>query len=92
MKCDRRQPSCGVALRVERYPVPGLGNPQNAPVVVDAIRRAVAFTRDSQAAAIVTNPINKAVLKAGGFGHRAMQVSCNFIRTASRRTRHDAGL
>ena len=50
-------------------PVPGLGNPQNAPVVVDAIRRAVALTRDGQAAAIVTNPINKAVLKAAGFGH-----------------------
>ena len=38
-------------------------------MVVDAIRRAVAFTRDGQAAAIVTNPINKAVLKAAGFGH-----------------------
>ena len=50
-------------------PVPGTGDPQNAPVVVDAIRRAVALARDGQAAAIVTNPINKAVLKAGGFGH-----------------------
>ena len=50
-------------------PVPGSGDPQNAPMVVDAIRRAVALTRDGQAAAIVTNPINKAILKAAGFGH-----------------------
>lgn len=53
----------------EAFPVPGTGNPKNGALVVDAIRRAVALARSGLAAAVVTNPINKAVLNAAGFPH-----------------------
>ena len=46
---------------------PGRPDPANAEVVREAIARAVALTRSGEAAAVVTNPINKAVLYAGGF-------------------------
>jgi len=44
---------------------PGRPDPANAPVVVEAIRRAVALTQAGEAAAVVTNPINKKALKHG---------------------------
>ena len=58
-----------VPLKWESVPVPGTGDPKNGALVVDAIRRAVALARDGRAAAVVTNPINKAVLNAAGFPH-----------------------
>lgn len=48
---------------------PGRADPANGPAVVAAIERAVALTRDGRAGGIVTNPINKAVLKQAGFRH-----------------------
>ena len=45
------------------------GNPRNAPIIIDSIRKAAAWVRDGSAAAMVTNPINKAVLQEAGFPH-----------------------
>lgn len=50
-------------------PAPGTADPQNTPVVIESIRRAVALAREGKASAVVTNPINKAVLKAAGFSY-----------------------
>lgn len=50
-------------------PVPGKGDPRNAAVVIDSIRLAASMAQDGRAAAMVTNPINKAVLMEAGFTH-----------------------
>lgn len=50
-------------------PVPGTADPRNGVVVIEAIRTAANWARSGKAAAIVTNPVNKAVLKAAGFTH-----------------------
>jgi 4-hydroxythreonine-4-phosphate dehydrogenase len=49
--------------------IPGTPDRRNAPAVIDAIEQAVAFARAGRAAAVVTNPISKAVLYAAGFAH-----------------------
>lgn len=54
-------------LAWDSHPKPGSGDPKNAPIVIESIRRAVALTREGRASAVVTNPINKAVLKAAGY-------------------------
>jgi 4-hydroxythreonine-4-phosphate dehydrogenase len=69
--------SCGLfasALPVLPCPLaapaaPARPDPANAPAVIQSIRQAVALVQDGQAAAVVTNPINKAVLLAAGFRH-----------------------
>ena len=48
---------------------PGHPDPRNAPAVIAAIERAVAFAQAGRAGAVVTNPISKAVLYAAGFPH-----------------------
>ncbi len=48
---------------------PGRPDPANAAAVLAAIERAVGLTRAGRAGGVVTNPINKAVLKAAGFRH-----------------------
>ena len=48
---------------------PGRPDPANAGAVLGSIRRAVALARAGQAAAVVTNPIQKKVLIDAGFGH-----------------------
>ncbi len=45
---------------------PGVLDSANAPPVLESIRRAVAFCESGEAAAIVTNPIHKAILKKSG--------------------------
>src|SRR5215213_9991010 len=53
---------------VTRTPVaPGVPEPRHAATVSDAIRRAVDDVKKGVAAAIVTNPIHKATMTAGGF-------------------------
>ena len=47
----------------------GSPDPLNAPAVIEAIDSAVALARSGEAAAVVTNPINKAVLYQCGFDH-----------------------
>ncbi len=62
------------ALPVLSRPLPGRAtpgepDPANAPLVLRAIEEAVEFTIAGRAAAITTNPINKAVLYEAGFRH-----------------------
>lgn len=49
--------------------IPGQPDVANTRPVIESIERAVAFVRNGQAAAVVTNPISKKVLHAGGFSH-----------------------
>jgi len=46
---------------------PGRPDPANTPSVRRSIERAVALARSGEAAAVVTNPINKQVMYQGGF-------------------------
>jgi 4-hydroxythreonine-4-phosphate dehydrogenase len=48
---------------------PGRPDPSDAPLVIGAIDAAVAQVRSGQAAAVVTNPINKDALYRAGFRH-----------------------
>ncbi len=52
-----------------RKPRPGTLDKANAPAVIGAIETAVAHALDGQAAAVVTNPIQKSVLYEAGFAH-----------------------
>jgi len=52
--------------RVER--VPGKPDPRNSAAVIEAIETAVRMCMTGEAAAVVTAPINKAVLMQSGFG------------------------
>src|SRR5690349_9674347 len=47
----------------------GKPDPSNAPAIIEAIRPAVEQTRAGKAAAVVTNPIAKALLYRAGFKH-----------------------
>jgi 4-hydroxythreonine-4-phosphate dehydrogenase len=49
--------------------MPGRADPANAPATLAAIERAVLLAQSGAAAAVVTNPIGKAVLYASGFRH-----------------------
>jgi 4-hydroxythreonine-4-phosphate dehydrogenase len=49
--------------------VPGRPDSANAPAVLDSIREAVGLALAGSVAAVVTNPIHKAVLMAAGFRH-----------------------
>ena len=48
---------------------PGTPDAANAPAVIAAIEQAVADVAAGEAAAVVTNPIAKSVLKSAGFAH-----------------------
>ena len=48
-------------------PVPGRPSEANAPAVIGAVGRAAAMARDGEAAALVTNPVQKSTLYAAGF-------------------------
>ena len=48
---------------------PGRPDPASAAGTIESIDRAVAATREGEAAAVVTNPIAKSVLYAAGFRH-----------------------
>lgn len=50
-------------------PRPGQPDIATAPAIVDSIRLAVEYVRDGKAAAVVTNPIAKALLYKAGFRH-----------------------
>lgn len=49
--------------------LPGAPDPANARSVLSAIEEAAGMVQDGKAAALVTNPINKAVLYEAGFSH-----------------------
>ena len=48
---------------------PGRPDPANAPAVIASIEQAVRLVQDGAASAVVTNPINKAVLYGAGFAY-----------------------
>lgn len=50
-------------------PMPGHPDPANAAATIASIEQAVRLAQSGDAAAIVTNPISKAVLYAAGFRH-----------------------
>lgn len=50
-------------------PAPGKPDPGAAPAIIESIRLAVEHTRAAKAAAVVTNPIAKALLYRAGFKH-----------------------
>jgi 4-hydroxythreonine-4-phosphate dehydrogenase len=54
-------------VRLAEPPTPGHPNPANAGAVVKSIERATALCLSGEAAAMVTNPINKAALYQAGF-------------------------
>ena len=70
-------PDAAAGVFAERLPVlplsrsvsaePGRPAPEHAPMVLEAIERAVAVTREGRAGAVVTNPINKAALYDADF-------------------------
>ena len=64
---DTALPVLPVGGRIEASPgAPAAGD---APLVIGAIERAVALCRSGDAAAMVTNPINKSLLYRAGFDH-----------------------
>jgi 4-hydroxythreonine-4-phosphate dehydrogenase len=58
-----------IPLEWPQAPCAGIADPRNAPTVIESIRRAATWARDGSAAAMVTNPVNKAVLQEAGFAH-----------------------
>ena len=56
-----------IPISWKRMPVPGRPDPDNAPIVIDAIRQAVSWSQSGTAAGLVTNPIQKASLYEAGF-------------------------
>ena len=56
-------------LKLAATPVPGHPDSANAAAVIASIERAVRLALAQEAAAVVTNPISKAVLYAAGFPH-----------------------
>ena len=58
-----------VPLRAKVTGAPGRPDPADAPATIEAIFRGVEFVVQGRAAAVVTNPISKAVLYEAGFAH-----------------------
>jgi 4-hydroxythreonine-4-phosphate dehydrogenase len=58
-----------VPLHAKVMGTPGRPDPADAPATIEAIFRGVEFVAQGRAAAIVTNPISKAVLYEAGFPH-----------------------
>ena len=56
-------------IELAEAPVLGRPNSKNSEAVLESIRQAVRFCLDGEAAAMVTNPIHKAVLYDAGFDH-----------------------
>jgi 4-hydroxythreonine-4-phosphate dehydrogenase len=57
-----------VATAAHAYRVPGKPNPRDAAATIEAIEKSVLAALSGRAAAVVTAPINKAVLAQSGFG------------------------
>ena len=55
--------------RLASAPTAGVPDAANSPAIIASIERAVALTRSGETSAVVTSPINKAVLYAAGFEH-----------------------
>ncbi len=57
-----------IATKAGVHRVPGKPDPKNAAAVIEAVETAVRLCMTGEAAAVVTAPINKAVLMQSGFG------------------------
>jgi len=57
-----------IATKAHATRMPGKPDPKNAAAVIEAIEASVRAALDGKAAAVVTAPINKAVLMQAGFG------------------------
>jgi 4-hydroxythreonine-4-phosphate dehydrogenase len=66
--CGEVPPDAIIATSASARRVPGNADPGNATATIEAIETSVKAALGGQAAAIVTAPINKAVLSAAGFG------------------------
>ena len=66
---DERESLPVLPVPAARPAKPGSPDPENAPATIEAIRTAVALIHDGYAGAVVTNPINKAVMYEAGFEH-----------------------
>ena len=64
---ERALPVLPLALPI--VGAPGRLDAANAEAVLDSVRQAVALTQAGRAAAVVTNPIHKAILYEAGFRH-----------------------
>ena len=58
-----------LSLSLPEIARPGRPDPANAPAVIASIEQAVRLVQAGEAAAVVTNPISKAVLYQAGFPH-----------------------
>jgi 4-hydroxythreonine-4-phosphate dehydrogenase len=58
-----------ISVALPEPAVAGRPDPANGPAVLASIERAVRLVQEGEAAALVTNPISKAVLYASGFPH-----------------------
>ncbi len=67
--CGLEYPSAVIATTAKAARSPGQPDVANAAAVIEAIETAVAQARSGEAAAVVTAPINKAVLAQAGFPH-----------------------
>jgi len=56
-------------LRLAAAAIPGKPDPRNAQAVLEAVRQGVELARSGAIRALVTNPIEKAVLYSAGFHH-----------------------
>jgi len=65
--CGFKDEAAIVQTHAEASRTPGIPAPSNAKAVIEAVESAVAMTRRGEAAAVVTAPINKAVLMHSGF-------------------------
>ncbi|MBS0471103.1 MAG: 4-hydroxythreonine-4-phosphate dehydrogenase PdxA [Proteobacteria bacterium] len=67
--CGLKAMNYVIATSAKAVRVPGKPDPGNAACTIEAIETAVALAMRGEAAAVVTAPINKAVLAAAGFPH-----------------------
>lgn len=56
-------------VRLAKLPVPGVPDPENGAGIISSIEIAVNWAKQGQAAAVVTNPINKSALYQSGFAY-----------------------
>ncbi|WP_120496334.1 4-hydroxythreonine-4-phosphate dehydrogenase PdxA [Kiloniella sp. EL199] len=58
-----------ISEELQKPVVSGIGDPDNGSAIISSIKRSVNFVQNKEASAVVTNPINKAVLYQAGFKH-----------------------
>ena len=56
-----------IPISWHKMPIAGYPDTVNAPVIIDAIRKAVMWSQSGEAAGVVTNPIQKSCLNKAGF-------------------------